>query len=96
MNLEIFCFFDSKSGIFHPPFFMRTKEHAFRYFQELCQKDENDFAKYPQDYSMFYLGSFDDVSCSFSLETAPVSLALAVEYAGRDSSSACKEFENSE
>jgi len=56
-ELKMFSVFDSKAEAFLPPMFFPTRGVAIRAFSQACGDDNHDFCKYPDDYSLFELGS---------------------------------------
>lgn len=69
MRLEVFCIYDAATGAFMQPFFARSKGEALRSFTELANDPKTSVHKYPSDYTMFLLGSWDDGGGIF--DTAP-------------------------
>lgn len=62
MNLYMFSLFDSKTGAFSPPFFVNHRGHALRMVQELGRDTNTTVGRYPEDYTLFELGFFDDAT----------------------------------
>ncbi len=62
MLREIYCIKDIKVAAFISPFAMANEVHAKRYFHELCNDETSTINKYPSDYELFRLGTFDDSS----------------------------------
>jgi len=65
MEMCIIAVFDSKSEAFLPPFFVRATGIAERWFEAQFLNEESDFFRFPEDYTLFYLGSFMDGSGEF-------------------------------
>jgi hypothetical protein len=78
MILKVFTIFDSAVGAYLPPFFARSKGEALRSFTEACNDEKTNFCKYPLDYSLMYLGEYDDGGALFSC-VAPVRVLAATE-----------------
>lgn len=71
MKMLGFSVFDSAVGSYSPPFWVRAGGLAIRDFRlEMANKDSR-LSKSPGDYSLFFLGEFDDESGSFSILEAP-------------------------
>lgn len=68
---QCFAIFDSKVNAFLSPFFCRTDGQAVRFFQALVQDSSHDFGKFPEDYALFELGSFEDMEGKFTLLPTP-------------------------
>lgn len=60
MKLKIFTVYDSKAEAFLQPFFIKSKGHAIRAFQELTNDKTHQFGKYPADYTLFEIGEYDE------------------------------------
>jgi len=70
MQLKMFTIRDSKGEVFHPPFFNHTHGEAERNFHELTKDEKSMIAKYPEDYDLYYLGTYDNQTGKItSLET---------------------------
>lgn len=62
MQMQMFAIFDKASASFSRPFFELTKGLAIRTFTDAVNDANSPFGKYPQDFTLFYLGVFDDQS----------------------------------
>lgn len=80
MMSKVFAVYDSKIGSFMAPFFMPTKGHALRAFENLVNDPNTTVCKYPSDFTLFELGEFDDQSGALTLHEAKISLGLALEF----------------
>lgn len=80
MILHMFTVLDTKVGAYSSPFYSRSKGEALRSFSDTVKSPEHLFAKHPEDYVLFELGSFDDSNCKFDLLPAPVSLGVAIDF----------------
>lgn len=58
--LQLYSVFDVKVGAFAAPFLARTKGEAVRSFQQACADDGLPFKRNPEDYSLFFVGGWDD------------------------------------
>jgi len=79
MLLTIFSVYDSKVSAFMPPFFMRNKGEAIRAFVQIATSGDNNIVKYPADFTLFQLGTFDDLTCKFVLNSTPLSIGTALD-----------------
>lgn len=88
MMLKMYSVFDSKAAAFLPPFFMHTDNVAKRTFSDCANDPQHMFSKHPEDYTLFCLGSFDDVTGVVSVKSQHDNLGLAaihkMEYIGPD------------
>lgn len=60
MLLKIYSIRDAKAEIFNLPFFKNTHGEAERDFTNLVNNPESMVGKYPDDYDLYHLGSYDD------------------------------------
>lgn len=72
--MMIFTVYDSKTSAYMTPFFMQTKPAAIRALADAVNNPEHGFQKHSEDYSLFYLGEFDDVDASIASTTTPIHL----------------------
>lgn len=80
MILQVFSIFDSKGEFFHVPFFKKTRGEAIRDFTELSNDSNSFVSKYPEDYTLFHIGSFADDCGKLDPVITPTSLGLAIEF----------------
>lgn len=81
MITKVFSIYDTKSEIFSPPFFMLTNGAAIRAFRELANSSDNDIGKYPGDYRLMCLGSFNNESGEFDTTSEKMAnLGYASDY----------------
>jgi hypothetical protein len=81
MRYGLFAVYDAQVKTFMRPFYGRTVGEAERTFGDAVRNPESDWAKHPQDYSLFKLGEFDDESGLLVSEVAPVQCCLALQFA---------------
>lgn len=53
---------DEKSSSFNTPFFALSDGVAIRQFMDLCNDAQSLVFKHPEDFSLWFLGTFDEVS----------------------------------
>lgn len=75
----LFTVYDSKAEIYLPPFFCPTAGIATRAFSDCVNSEEHQFGKHPGDYTLFFLGEFNDQDASFALKN-PTSVGNGVEF----------------
>lgn len=80
MIVKIYSVFDSKANAFLLPQFYQTPGIAERAFVEAVNTKDTSFNKYPEDFTLFELGLFDDANASFVLHATPVSIGLALQF----------------
>lgn len=79
MKIHVFSILDEKSKVFSQPFFMTAKGQAVRAFSDLVADKNSAIARHPEDYRLYLLGEFDDLSGAFVSLPQPEYL-----YAGSD------------
>lgn len=62
MKRNLYCIKDVKVSAFTSPFTMQGDVQAKRYFHEMSNDENTTLSKYPADFELFRLGSFDDSS----------------------------------
>jgi len=80
MQEHLYSVWDSKAEEFLPPFFAKTDGLAIRSFQEAINNQEHMFAKYPEDYTLFKLGSWFTTDGKLLNKDANISLGSAFQY----------------
>ncbi len=68
MKLNIYSIYDTASGLYSRPFFCQSDGEAQRSFQDLATDAEHPVGKHPEDYSLFRLGIFSDLTGDFTDE----------------------------
>jgi len=76
----IFSVHDSKAQAYLPPFYMRTKGEALRAFETTVKDTNTQFNKYPSDYTLVELGSFDEATGVIETWDKPIILENASVY----------------
>ena len=62
MILKMFSIHDEKAVAYITPFFMHNEMMATRQFKNMLTDENATISKNPEDYSLWYLGEFDDNS----------------------------------
>lgn len=75
----LFTVHDVKAGTYLPPFFVPARGLATRAFTDCINSKEHQFGKHPHDYTLFYLGEFDEETAEFAL-VPPQSMGNGVEF----------------
>lgn len=83
MKQRVFAIFDACAGAYLPPFMMPRDEQALRAFRECINSPSHQFAMHPQDYTLFFIGTFDDQTAKYTQPEAFVSLAQAITLKAR-------------
>lgn len=78
--MKIYSIYDKKSITFAPPFFVPTLTHALRSFDQLVNDSQSMVNRYPDDFALYDMGSFDDSNGKFDLYDVSVRICDAIEY----------------
>ncbi len=79
MKLKMFSIRDAKSEIFTNPFYKATHGEAERDFRTTVNNDKTTLNRYPEDFDLYYLGTYDDnTGFTASLDT-PQHIIKAVQ-----------------
>lgn len=65
MKHQVFSVYDKAVAAYLQPFFSRSRGEALRSFTDACNDPKSNFGRYALDYSLVYLGEFDDISGVF-------------------------------
>jgi len=81
MELKIFSIYDSKAAAYLTPFFLPRTEMAIRAFVGCLKESDHQFAKHPEDFTLFQVGSFDPNTAKFTdlKESVTVITGLAAQ-----------------
>ncbi|AXH71833.1 MAG: nonstructural protein [Microviridae sp.] len=79
MKVKVFSVLDSKLGSFAQPWFSPNTETGIRAFVEAARDPSTTLGKYPEDFSLYLLGEFDDDTGQFTQST-PTSLGTAASF----------------
>lgn len=75
--MRIFTVFDTKAAIYGQPFYAVTDGIALRMFSDAVNNNSPDNAlnRYPEDFTLYYIGEFDDVTGSVTGNLTPMLVA---------------------
>jgi hypothetical protein len=76
----IMSIFDSKSKNFSLPFFQINTETAIRAFRDIVNDPTTTINKYPDDFTMFELGTFDETVGKIMGHDTPQVICNALEH----------------
>lgn len=83
--LRLYSIYDSKAEQFSPPQVYHNDMLALRAFEGIVNDDKMLIKKYPEDFTLYYVGNLDDSSGRYYVENSdesriPVVVGRAVEY----------------
>lgn len=84
MELKMYSVRDSKGEIFHAPFYKHTHGEAERDFTSLVRDEKSQLAMYPEDYDLYYLGTYDNVTGKLQSLDTPQHITKAVNVKTRE------------
>lgn len=58
--INVYSVLDKQTDKYSNPFYAHNDTLAMRMYQKVQENPESDLAKYPQDYKLVRLGSFDE------------------------------------
>lgn len=65
MKLLMFTIRDIKADAYNTPFFFTTEGQALRAFQDLCNDQQSTINKHPEDYALYFTGTFETTTGDF-------------------------------
>jgi len=77
MIKNLYSVYDSKSSSFCNPFSEQNDQTALRSFTFAANDPSLDIGRYPADFTLFRIGSFDFESGTIQAEATPLNIALA-------------------
>lgn len=78
MELKVFTVRDSKAEFFSPPFFNKTHGEAERNFRTLANDQNSMINKHPEDYDLYFVGTFDDSTGKMTTHDTPQHVVKAI------------------
>lgn len=70
MRLKMFTVFDKQAKVFCRPFSSENNQTAIRAFAYSANDLTTDIGRYPQDFSLYSIGYFDDTDATWAPEEA--------------------------
>jgi hypothetical protein len=80
MKLRVFSVYDTKTEAYMTPLFFQSKGQAVRSFTEVANDKDHAIGKYPEDFTLFEIGIWEDADCKFDLYLTPMSVGKAIEF----------------
>ena len=78
MILKVFSIRDTKGELYHSPFFKTAIGEAERDFHAVVNDKSTTLSKYPEDFDLYFLGEFDNVTGKMKSLDTPHHLVKAV------------------
>lgn len=82
MEMKVYSIFDKKAASYMSPFFMHQDGMARRSFGDLVNDKQHQLGvnKHPEDYSLYKLGTFDDISGKLNGVSEPEFISNAMDF----------------
>lgn len=77
---KIFCVRDQQAAAYLPPFFLPTNGMATRVFADCINDPSHQFGAHPEDFSLWLIGQYDDVTGTVDPITPSTCLGKGVDY----------------
>ncbi len=77
---QVFTVHDSKASAYLPPFYFSTLGQAIRAFTDSVNDPGHGFAKHPEDYTLFHLGTYDDAVAKYDLLVSGDPMGKALDF----------------
>lgn len=78
---QIFSIYDKKGQCYLSPIVLSHKGQALRELENLVVRSQNLISQYPDDFAMYKLGDFDDISGKIVPTTVPIFIEEAGVFA---------------
>uniref|UniRef100_UPI00404756F4 phage ORF5 protein n=1 Tax=Shewanella sp. TaxID=50422 RepID=UPI00404756F4 len=82
MIKRAFSVYDNKAKTFSTPFFEVHTGQATRAFSDAVATKDHPFARHPNDYILYEIGTYNDESATLTNHTENIHVAIAVQFAG--------------
>jgi len=79
MIQKIFSVYDNKAEAFLPPFFCATRGQAIRMLTDAVSDPAHQFAKHPEDFALFELGTYNDANGALTSNATPTGVIICLE-----------------
>lgn len=85
LKLRLYSIYDSKAEQFSPPQVYHNDMLALRGFESIVNDDNMLIKKYPEDFSIYYVGNLSDSDGRYYMENCdesriPILIGRAIEY----------------
>ncbi len=80
MKLLAFSVYDEKAEAFMQPFFTATTGIATRNFGEWARNKDSMIGRHPEDFKLYNIGTYSDVTGTFENVPAPLLIGTAMQY----------------
>jgi len=81
--MKVFVVYDSAAEAYGLPFFIRSVGEAVRSFTQAAHDPQTLVSKHPDQFTLFEIGTYDDLNGHIEMYAAHKSLGKALEYISR-------------
>ena len=80
MKFLAFSVYDRAAENYNTPMFMAAKGQAIRAFDDQANSEDSMINKHPEDYTLFYIGEFDDDTGLLTPANKPQSMGKGSDF----------------
>lgn len=80
MILKVYAVYDCKTEAYFPPMYNTTNAAALRDFADKVNTPNHPWSRHPEDFSLFGIGVYDDLTAVITPTSPHVTLGKAIEY----------------
>lgn len=80
MVTKLYVVYDEKALVYKYPQFQRSAGEAIRSFTLAVQDQNTEIGKFPEDFTLYEVGAFDDQNAQFESLPNPVNLGKGLQY----------------
>lgn len=78
MEQKMYSIRDAKAEIYHVPFYNKTHGEAERNLKQLLNDEKSSISQYPEDFDLYYIGTYDDQTGVIKALATPQHIVKAV------------------
>ncbi|AXH78010.1 MAG: nonstructural protein [Microviridae sp.] len=78
MQLKVFSIRDTKAETYNMPFYQKSHGEAERSFKALTTDESSMISKYPEDFDLYFLGTYDDQTGQLTVLDTPQHIVKAI------------------
>lgn len=77
---KVFAIYDVKAELYGVPFFMPARGQAIRAFMDLVNDGQSQISRYPGDFKLVQIGTFDDLSGALEASAVVETLGFGSDF----------------
>lgn len=75
MKTKTYTIYDSKTGLYNKPMYFHNHPAAIRAVTQALTDEQSTLGQHPEDYSLFYIGEYDEETAKMEQEPTHTHLA---------------------